>query len=97
MFMKNAWYIAARPDELAGMPLGRTLLGELVVMYRRSDGVPVALEDRCCDRRAPLTAGKVEGDFLRCGYHGYLHNEAGRCIWVPGTGRGFCPRHLHGK
>jgi phenylpropionate dioxygenase-like ring-hydroxylating dioxygenase large terminal subunit len=87
MFVRNAWYIAARSEELKQQPLGRILLNEPVVLYRKADGKPVALEDRCCHRRAPLSEGKVEGDSLRCGYHGFLYDAGGKCTWVPGTDR----------
>ena len=59
-------------------------LNEPVVMYRKTDGTPVAFEDRCCHRRAPLSRGKVEGDCLRCGYHGLLYDATGAVIWAPG-------------
>src|SRR6185503_990767 len=62
-------------------------LSEPVVLYRREDGTPVAMEDRCCHRRAPLSKGRIEGDNLRCGYHGFLYDATGQCIWVPGTDR----------
>jgi vanillate O-demethylase monooxygenase subunit len=87
MFVKNTWYIAAEGRELKEQPLGRVLLNEPVVLYRKADGMPVALEDRCCHRRAPLSKGRVEGDSLRCGYHGFLYEAGGRCTWVPGTDR----------
>jgi vanillate O-demethylase monooxygenase subunit len=29
----------------------------------------------------------VEGDALRCGYHGFLYEPGGCCTWVPGTDR----------
>ena len=92
MFVNNAWYIAAQSDELGQTPsantlLARTLLEQPVVLYRREDGTPVALEDRCCHRRAPLSKGRVEGDQLRCGYHGLLFEPGGRCVWAPGTDR----------
>src|ERR1700721_92126 len=45
--------------------IARMLLTEPVAMYRKTDGTPVAFEDRCCHRRAPLSRGKVEGDNLR--------------------------------
>jgi phenylpropionate dioxygenase-like ring-hydroxylating dioxygenase large terminal subunit len=87
MFLKNAWYIGAQSDELGLEPLARLILGEPVVLYRKQNGGPVALEDRCCHRRAPLSKGKVEGDSLRCGYHGFLYEPGGRCTWVPGSER----------
>lgn len=84
MFLKNYWYVAAWDHEVGREPLGRTLLGEPVVMYRTEDGTPVAFEDRCCHRRAPLSLGRVVGDDLQCGYHGLVYDRTGRCIAVPG-------------
>ena len=84
MYLRNRWYCAAVSDELGTAPLGRILLDEPVVLYRKSDGALVALEDRCCHRRAPLSKGKVEGDKLRCGYHGFLYEPGGNVVWVPG-------------
>jgi vanillate O-demethylase monooxygenase subunit len=84
---RNQWYCAAFGHEIKGEPLGRILLEEAVVMYRKNDGTPVAFEDRCCHRRAPLSKGKVEGDNLRCGYHGFLYDETGKAIWAPGQDR----------
>jgi len=45
----------------------------------------VALEDRCCHRHAPLSAGRREGDSIRCGYHGLKFNEQGLCTEIPGV------------
>ena len=84
MFIRNAWYCAALSHEIDHAPLGRVFLNEPVVMYRTQNGTAVALEDRCCHRRAPLSKGKIEGDNLRCGYHGFLYDKAGQVIWVPG-------------
>ena len=86
--LRNQWYCAAFGHELKkDAPLGRILMNEAVVMYRKVDGTPVAFEDRCCHRRAPLSKGKVEGDNLRCGYHGFLYDAKGKVIWAPGQDR----------
>ncbi|MBT3534531.1 MAG: aromatic ring-hydroxylating dioxygenase subunit alpha, partial [Rhodospirillaceae bacterium] len=82
-FLMNRWYVAGLAEEVTDRPLGRTLLGEPVVLYRASDGTPVALEDRCCHRQAALSLGDIEGDNLRCGYHGLLFDGTGTCIEVP--------------
>ena len=84
MFLREAWYVAARSAEVTRRPLARTLLGEPVVLYRREDGTAVALEDRCCHRHLPLSMGRLEGDRLRCGYHGLLFAPDGRCVEIPG-------------
>jgi vanillate O-demethylase monooxygenase subunit len=83
-FLRNCWYVAAETGEVTRAPLARLLLGEPVVMYRREDGTPVALEDRCCHRRAPLSKGKVIGDRLQCGYHGFTFDASGGCVAIPG-------------
>ena len=40
MFLRNYWYVAAAEEEGAGRPLGRTILGEPVVLFRTEDGTP---------------------------------------------------------
>ena len=86
-FLRNYWYAAAWDHELGHEPLGRKFLNEPVVMYRTVDGTPVAFEDRCCHRRAPLSLGRVIGDNLQCGYHGLTYDPTGLCIAVPGQTR----------
>ena len=84
MFLRNSWYVAAWDREIARTPLARKLLDEEIVFFRRESGEAVALEDRCCHRQLPLSMGKVEGDQLRCGYHGLLFNSDGVCTEIPG-------------
>jgi phenylpropionate dioxygenase-like ring-hydroxylating dioxygenase large terminal subunit len=85
MFMKNCWQVAAFSTEIVpGQLLPRTLCGEPVVIYRAADGHPVALEDRCPHRFAPLSKGVLIGDTLRCGYHGLCFGTDGRCTSIPG-------------
>ena len=88
MFLRNVWYVAAQAHELAAdRLLARKLLGEDLVLYRAADGAPVAFPDRCVHRLAPLSAGRLEGDRLRCMYHGLLFDPSGRCVDVPGQER----------
>jgi phenylpropionate dioxygenase-like ring-hydroxylating dioxygenase large terminal subunit len=87
MFLKNCWYIAAESREIGRQPFGRILLQEPVMLYRREDGTPVALEDRCCHRRAPLHKGKLIGDLVQCGYHGFTFDASGACVQIPGQDR----------
>lgn len=87
MFVRNAWYVIAFSEEITHQPLKRTVLGEDVVLYRRTDGTAVALVDRCAHRAYPLSAGTVVDDNLRCGYHGYEYGPDGVCVRVPGQER----------
>lgn len=80
---RNMWWVAARGDEVAEKPLARWLLDVPVVLYRLADGTPVALEDRCPHRWAPLSAGRVIDDRLVCPYHGMEFAADGQCARVP--------------
>lgn len=84
MFIRNTWYIAAEPLELAGTPLARTILDTPLVLFRTASGTPVALDDRCPHRFVPLSLGRVVGERIRCGYHGAEFDARGACVHVPG-------------
>ncbi len=83
-YLKNAWYVACMPDEIAAKPLGRRICGEAVVLYRGADDVPFAVEDFCPHRGAPLSLGFVRDGRLVCGYHGLVMGGDGRCVAMPG-------------
>jgi phenylpropionate dioxygenase-like ring-hydroxylating dioxygenase large terminal subunit len=84
MFPKNSWYVAGWDHEVKRIHLMRRLvLGDAVVLYRKSDGAPVALEDRCCHRHAQLSAGRVRGDTVECPYHGLRFAPDGACVHIP--------------
>lgn len=87
MYLRNAWYVAAMDKELGNRPMPVQVLGEPVVLYRRSDGTAAALEDACPHRKLPLSQGRIQGDHLECGYHGLTFDGGGRCVRVPGSDR----------
>lgn len=90
--VRDRWYIAAFSTEISREPIERTLLGIPVALYRKEDGQPVAMYGLCPHRYFPLALGKVKGDALVCGYHGFTFAADGKCIDVPsqGTAAGFC-------
>lgn len=83
-FVRNAWYVAAWAEEVGHALFTRRILDEPVVMYRKSDGTPVALIDRCAHKLAPLSLGRLIGDEVQCGYHGLHFDCTGQCTRVPG-------------
>ena len=83
-FVRNAWYVAAWSSELGRSLFSRRILGEPVVMFRTTDGTPVAFVDRCPHKLAPLSRGELVGDLLQCGYHGVQYDSSGKCVRVPG-------------
>lgn len=86
-FARNQWYIAAFGYEAGRELLARTILGEPLVLYRTAAGQPVALADRCVHRRYPLSASRLDGDTVVCGYHGFTYDSGGGCVFVPGQQR----------
>lgn len=95
-FLENSWYVAAWDHELIdGKLLARTLLGKPVVLFRGESGQFVALDDRCCHRAAPLSMGRLEGDCIRCMYHGSKFDAAGQCTEIPGQERIPPTFHVH--
>lgn len=90
MFIKNAWYVAARPEEVMEKPLGRQICGEKIVFYRGKENKVYAVEDFCPHRGAPLSLGFVEDGNLVCGYHGLVMGCDGKTVAMPGQRvRGF--------
>ncbi len=88
--LRQAWHAVARSVEVTDTPRTTTLLGVDWVQVCLPDGnggsAPAAFVDRCPHRLAPLSAGTVDGPFLRCGYHGWCFDAAGSCREIPALG-----------
>ena len=88
IFLKNCWYVAAWDYEFSENPkFARTILEVPLLLYKGESGNYYALDDRCCHRGAPLSMGRIEGDCVRCMYHGMKFDERGICIEIPGQER----------
>src|SRR6476469_4444231 len=59
------------------------VMGEDLVLYKDKSGTYGLVDRRCPHRRADLSYGFVEQCGLRCNYHGWLYDEAGRCTEQP--------------
>jgi vanillate O-demethylase monooxygenase subunit len=88
MLLQNAWYVAAWSSEIPESNLfARTLLNTPITFWRDNEGSVIAFEDRCCHRGAPLSKGRLEGNSVRCMYHGLRFNTSGQCVEIPGQDR----------
>jgi phenylpropionate dioxygenase-like ring-hydroxylating dioxygenase large terminal subunit len=86
------WYPLAWSHEVKrGKAHGVTFAGEPIVLVRTESGVTFALEDRCAHRQVPLHGGVVEGENIRCCYHGWTYDCSGRCVDIPYLGRERLP------
>jgi phenylpropionate dioxygenase-like ring-hydroxylating dioxygenase large terminal subunit len=82
----NGWFVLATSDELArGEVCALHYFGRDVVLYRTDSGNPRLLDGYCTHLGAHLAVGgKVEGDFIRCRFHGWCYDGAtGRCVDIP--------------
>ncbi|MEO7241470.1 MAG: aromatic ring-hydroxylating dioxygenase subunit alpha [Variovorax sp.] len=83
-YVRNAWYVACWANAVKeGELFARTILESPIVFFRRSDGLPAALQDRCPHRFIPLHMGKIKGDVIECAYHGLQFDCSGACAHNP--------------
>jgi phenylpropionate dioxygenase-like ring-hydroxylating dioxygenase large terminal subunit len=80
----------ALADEVppGGPPLPLRLLGEDLVLFRDDQDRLGLLGRHCAHRGADLSYGRCEDGGLRCLYHGWLYDVAGRCLEQPGEPAG---------
>lgn len=84
MFPKNCWYVAATTSELQpGGVVSRIICEIPMALFRSQEGQVGVLLDRCPHRLFPLSAGRVEGEGLRCAYHGLVFATDGQCREIP--------------
>jgi len=85
------WHPVGCTETVTKKPQRVKVLGEELVLYRGESGKPVLMQARCAHRSLALDYGRVEGDCLRCPYHGWLYDASGQCLEQPAEpeGSGF--------
>jgi phenylpropionate dioxygenase-like ring-hydroxylating dioxygenase large terminal subunit len=81
--LRRFWYAIMPMAKLEAGPQAFTLLGENIVLWKKADGTPAAVNDRCCHRTARLSRGFVENGNIVCGYHGWQYDPQGKCVKIP--------------
>ena len=66
-----------------GQALPIKILGEEFTVYRGASGAPYLVGPRCAHRGTQLSIGTVEGECIRCFYHGWKYDGAGQCVEQP--------------
>ena len=89
-FLGNAWYAVAWSSEIGRSLFPRSLMNDPILLYRKENWEPVAINGRCAHRFAPLHMGRLIGDTVQCPYHGLQYGESGRCVLNP-NGDGMIP------
>jgi phenylpropionate dioxygenase-like ring-hydroxylating dioxygenase large terminal subunit len=85
VWLRDCWYLALPSRAVQGKRLvPKVMLGEPLVFGRDAGGKVFALRNICPHRGIPLHHGWIEGDGLRCCYHGWKFSTAdGRCLDIP--------------
>src|SRR5213082_3364396 len=85
-YFRRYWLPLALAEELPerdGPPKRIRMLGEELVAFRDTQGRVGLIEPACAHRGAPLFFGRNEEGGLRCIYHGWKFDTAGRCLEMP--------------
>ena len=77
------WQIGCASAQLKNDTFSTEISGQKLVMFRDSSGDPHVLQDRCCHRGFPLSKGRVVGDAIQCGFHGWEFSGRGDCVKIP--------------
>jgi len=64
-------------------PVRVKILGEHLLAFRDSDGLPGLIDEFCAHRGVSLFFGRNEEGGIRCSYHGWKYDRSGRCVDLP--------------
>ena len=81
--LRRYWHPVGCSELITAKPQRVTVLGEELVIYRVANDRVVLMDLRCAHRRVALDHGRVEGDCIRCPYHGWLYDSTGQCVDQP--------------
>ena len=84
-YLRMFWQPVFRAQDLAsGRVVPVQIMSEKFSLFRGERGTPYLLAPRCAHRGAPMFVGLVEGECLRCMYHGWKYDGSGQCVELPG-------------
>jgi len=92
-YLRLFWHPVFCSHELvAGRAVPIRILGEHLTLYRGEGGTPHVIGFRCAHRKTQLSVGWVEGDCLRCFYHGWKYDGSGQCVEQPAEPKPFAEK-----
>jgi phenylpropionate dioxygenase-like ring-hydroxylating dioxygenase large terminal subunit len=71
------WHPVMLAKALRQAPVGVTLLGRRITVFRTAGGVLGAIDSRCAHRHMDLSHGRIDGERLVCPMHGWSYDVQG--------------------
>ena len=85
--LRRFWHPVALSREVtSGRARACKILDESLAIYRGESGRPYLVAGQCPNRLTFLHTGWVEGEEIRCMYHGWKFNGSGQCVEAPAEG-----------
>lgn len=82
--LRTFWQPVAPSDQIAaGKAKTIRVFCEDLTLYRGASGQPYLVAGRCAHRCTRLASGWVEGEEIRCMYHGWKYDGTGQCTEMP--------------
>src|SRR5947207_13935443 len=89
-FMRRFWMPVHRAEDLPpGQAKPIRVMSDDFALYRGESGHAQVIDYRCPHRGAQMHLGWVEGDDIRCVYHGWNLDCSGQCLEQPAEEAGF--------
>jgi 5,5'-dehydrodivanillate O-demethylase len=92
-YLKAFWQPVAMSNGLGpGQVKPITFFSEDFTLYRGAGGRAAVISALCAHRLTKLSVGTVEGDDLRCFFHGWKYGADGQCVEAPGQNQRLVER-----
>ncbi len=92
-YLRQFWQPVYHSVDLkTGRAVTIRIMSQDFTLYRGQTGTAHLVDARCPHRGTQLSSGWIEGDELRCFYHGWKFAPDGRCIEQPAEENGFCDK-----
>jgi 5,5'-dehydrodivanillate O-demethylase oxygenase subunit len=91
-YLRSFWQPVFRSEDVkVGQAKPVKVFCEEFAIYRGEDGKVRLTQPRCAHRGAKLSVGWVEGNDIKCAYHGWSYNgDTGQCTRQPAEPKPFC-------
>jgi len=86
--LRRYWQPVGCSEFVTKKPTRVKVMGEDLVLFRGESGKTHLMQLRCAHRSVALDYGRVEGDCIRCPYHGWIYDASGQCLDQPAEPEG---------